>query len=143
MSLHLHRARQLTAWTLGAIAMAPFALCFAAPERVSRNAPATGRLIYAGRPLDETIMCLDRNGEHMAFTLLEGEGEFRIVSMACAGDGAVPGRYRAHLYGMHPMAPKFPSRYRDAKTSGIDLDIAPGWNDFRIELQPAPDDPHR
>jgi hypothetical protein len=125
---------------LGAVAMSPFALCFDPPVRVVHNAPVTGSVTYAGRPFNDATICLDMNGQHSAYALLQADGSFRVISMTWIDDGALPGRYRAHLY-THLHGPKFPSKYRDTQTSGIELDVAPGWNHFLIDLQDSPGDP--
>lgn len=142
MSVHLHRARQWTGWMLGAVAMSPFALCLDVPVPISRTVPVTGRVTYSGRPLDDAIICLDAGDAHTAYAPLQPDGSFRVVGMTWGDDGALPGRYRAHVY-THTNGPKFPSKYGDTKTSGIELDVVPGWNDFQIELHPSADDSPR
>ncbi len=134
MSVHLHRARQWTGWMLGAVALSPFALCLgspAAPE--GRYSPVTGRVTYLGRPLGNMIICLDSNGQHSAYAPLQADGTFHLLNMNWIYDGVLPGRYRAHLF-TDPSGPKLPSKYRDPATSGIELDVASDWNDFRIDL---------
>jgi hypothetical protein len=142
VSIHLHRARQWTGWMLGAVAMSPFALCLDSPARVSGMVPITGRVTYAGRPLGDAIMCLDRNDLHVAFAPLQADGSFRVVGMSWDEEGALPGRYCAHMY-THTGGPKFPSRYGDPRTSGIELDVEPGWNHFHISMQDSPGEPPR
>jgi hypothetical protein len=142
MSLHLHRTRQWTGWMLGAVAMTPFALCLDSPARLSRTAPVTGRVTYSGRPLYDATICLDTDGHHSAYAPLQADGSFRLINMTSMDGGAVPGRYHAHLY-THSKGPKFPSKYRDPETSGIELRVVPGWNDFRIDLSSSPGDPSR
>ena len=134
MSVHLHHTRQLAAWILGAAALSPFALCFASPTSEQTNlSPVTGRLTIAGRPAGDMTLCLDEGDLHSAYGALEHDGTFRLSNMRWIDDGAVPGRYRAHLL-THVDGVEVPSRYRDSKTSGIVIDIAAGWNDFRIDL---------
>jgi hypothetical protein len=142
MTLHLHRARQWTGWMLGAVAMAPFALCFDPRPEVARTAPVTGRVTYAGRPLGDAMLCLDVNGHHAACAMLQPDGSFRVLGTLWVEEGALPGRYGAHFY-THSKGPKFPSKYGDPKTSGIELDIVPGWNEFRIDLASSPTDAPR
>jgi hypothetical protein len=131
--VHLHQARQWTGWILGAVAMAPFAFCFDAPVTVSRTVPVTGRVTYLGRPLGDLIICLDKDGEHSACAMLQADGSFRLININCGDEGAVPGRYRAHL-AAHLAGSTFPSRYGDTATSGMELVIGPGWNEVRIDL---------
>jgi hypothetical protein len=127
---------------LGAVAMTPLALCLDSPAHVSRNAPVTGRVTYAGRPLNHATICLDAKGLHAAYALLRADGSFRIINMTMDEDGALPGRYRVHLYN-DLSGPKIPSKYRDPATSGIELEVGPGWNHFSIDLVSCPDEPPR
>jgi hypothetical protein len=142
MSVHLHRARQWTGWTLGAVAMAPIALCLGSPPEISRTAPVTGRVTCSGHPIGDATICLDANGQHSACALLQPDGSFRVIGTMWVDEGALPGRYHAHLY-THSKGPKIPPKYGDPKTSGIELHVVPGWNDFRIDLASSPNDPSR
>ena len=87
MSLHLHRARQWTGWTLAAFAMAPFTLFLGSPTEVSHTVPVTGRVRYSGRPLNDATICLDVDGQHSAYAMLEPDGSFRVVSMTWIDEG--------------------------------------------------------
>jgi hypothetical protein len=127
---------------LGALAMSPFALFLGSPPHVSHTAPVTGRVTYSGRPFGDATICLDSNGQHSACALIQPDGSFRVVSMTWVDEGALPGHYRAHIY-THSKGPKFPSKYGNPRTSGIELDVAPGWNHFHIDLASSPDDPSR
>jgi hypothetical protein len=127
---------------LGAVAMAPFTLYLDLPARVSGPVPVTGRVTCSGRPLIDTTICLDRGGLHSAYAQIRADGSFRVINMTLDEDGALPGRYHAHLY-THSRGPEFPSKYRDTETSGIELDVAPGWNHFYIDLSGSPDDSPR
>jgi hypothetical protein len=126
----------------GAVAMAPFALYFDAPRPVSHFVPVSGRVTCSGRPLNDATICLDRDGEHSAFGRLQADGSFRIANLSSVTGGALPGRYFVHLYTFSTPQ-TFPSRYGDPKTSGIELDVVPGWNAFHIDLSAAPGDPTR
>ncbi len=142
MSVHLHRMRQWTGWMLGAVAMSPFALCLDMPVPISHTAPVTGRVTYGGRPLGDAIICLDSGDLHVAYGNIQSDGSFRVVGMSWMDVGALPGRYRAHVY-THLNGPKFPSRYSDPITSEIELVVVPGWNDFHIELHDSEGDTPR
>jgi hypothetical protein len=122
---------------LGAVAMTPFAMYFDSPAPMSKTVPVTGRVTCSGRPLPDTILCLDRNGGHSAYAPLEADGKFRILNMNWTEEGATPGKYRAHLF-THSSGPEFPAKYRDPETSGIELDVTTGWNHFDIDLQQSP-----
>jgi hypothetical protein len=133
MSAHLHRARQWTACMLSAVAVSPFALCLGSPLPQAPPSVVTGRVTREGRPVSDLTICLDVQGRHSAYGLLREDGTFNLVSMTWTDQGAQPGRYRAHLY-THQGGPDIPSKYVDPEASGIEIEIAPGWNDFRIEL---------
>lgn len=134
MSVHLHRTRQWAAWILTAFALSPFALCFASSESTPVPlSPVTGRMTLAGQPAGEVFICLDSGSEHVAFATLEADGAFRLSNMRWAEGGAPPGRYHAHLFT--PAGGKeIPKKYQDPRTSGIVIDVAADWNDFRIDL---------
>ncbi len=142
MPVHIHRLRQWTGWTLGAVAILPWSLCLDLPVSSFHPAVVTGRVTCSGRPLGDVTVCLDRDGQHSAYATLRADGSFRLVNMTLALDGALPGRYHAHLY-THAQGPLLPSKYRDPATSELVLDVGPGWNDFRIDLEPSPDDLRR
>jgi hypothetical protein len=89
---------------------------------------------FAGRPVQDMTICLDTDGHHAAYGLLQADGTFRLSNMTWIDEGAMPGRYRAHLY-TYQGGPELPTKYRDPQTSGIEVDIASGWNDFRIDLR--------
>lgn len=135
MSLHIHLLRSCCGGALGVV---PTALLLAGihaqPSPRTERATATGRLTLAGAPARDMTICCDRGGQHSIYGVLRGDGTFRLIPMAWAGGGVPPGRYRAHLY-THAAGPRIPPPYTDAATSGIEIDIAPDWNDFRIDLR--------
>jgi hypothetical protein len=133
MSVHLHHARQWTAWILTAVALSPFALVFGSAVDEVHLSPITGRVTFSGRPVREMTLCLDTDGHHAAYGTLQSDGTFRLSNMTWIDEGALPGHYRAHLYTYHG-GPDLPAKYHDPATSGIEVDIASGWNDFRIDL---------
>lgn len=138
MTLHLHHTRQIAAWILAALVLSPLtlALTFGSPrEPEPVTSPVTGRLTIAGRPPGDIFICLDAGtaGNHEGFSWMHADGTFRIGNMRWFEGGVEPGHYRAHLYTM-AGGPDIPEKYRDPKTSGIELDVAPGWNDFQIDL---------
>ncbi len=133
MSVHLHRARQWMSCMLGAAALSPFALCLGSPILQEPPSEVTGRVTFAGRPVSDMTLCLDAHGQHSAYALLGDDGTFRLTSVTWTEGGARPDHYRAHLY-THKDGPPMPTRYADPATSGIEIEIASGWNDFRIDL---------
>ncbi len=133
MSVHLHRTRQWTAWILTALALSPFALVFGSPIDEGHLSPITGSVTFAGRPVQDMTICLDTDGHHAAYGPLQADGSFRLNNMTWIDEGATPGHYRAHLY-THQGGPELPAKYHDPETSGIEVNVASGWNDFRIDL---------
>ncbi len=135
MSVHMHRARQWTAGMLGAAALSPlaFGFNFGSPTASSLLSDVTGRVTFAGRPANDMILCLDQHGQHSAYAPLRSDGTFRLIQMNGIACGAQPGQYRAHLY-THKDGPHIPSQYADPTTSGLEIRVASGWNDFRIDL---------
>lgn len=135
MSYHLHRTRQWMAWFLGALALSPFALTFSfgSLKDPLHLSPVTGRVTFAGRPVRDMTLCLDQDGHHAAFGLLQPDGSFRLSSLIWTDWGALPGRYHAHLF-TYENGPVLPAKFRSPETSGIEIEIAPGWNDIQIDL---------
>ncbi len=135
MSIHLHRAREMATWFLVAAVLSPLAFCFAAtvPGESVELAKVSGQLKVSGRPLGDVCLCLDRGEEHCAFGWLQEDGSFLLSNMRWYEGGAEPGQYHAHMYTAKG-GPQFPEKYRDPRTSGLVLDVASGWNDFRIDL---------
>jgi hypothetical protein len=122
------------AWVLIVTAASPFALVFASAE-TSRVALShvTGRVTVSGQPFNDTMICLDSGGTHCAFGWVGSDGTFQLSNMRSADGGAEPGRYHAHFFS--PAGGRsIPSQYGDPKTSGIEINVANDWNDFRIDL---------
>src|SRR5262249_29459375 len=134
MPVHLHRTRQWTACMLGAAALSPIALRLTGPISQGPPSEVTGRVTFAGRPVSDMTLCLDAHGQHSAYALLREDGTFRLISVTWTDGGAQPDHYRAHLY-THKDGPQMPAKYADPATSGIELEIVSGWNDFQIDLQ--------
>jgi len=134
MSIHLHSQRT---WfgrmlALGAV-LVPLALAEPlgigmAPAQV---APVTGRVNLDGHPLGDVIICFDSD-DHRAQGWLGADGTFRLASGW--GDGVPPGTYRVHMVP-DPGDLSLPAKYRDAGTSGLDVEVAPDWNDYSFDLR--------
>ena len=135
MSVHLHRTRQWTAWTLTAIALSPFAFCFGSSEFGPEVplSPVDGRMTIGGHLPGQLAICLDNGPYHVACGWLKADGSFRLSDLRWYEGGVVPGTYHAHLF-THSQGPHIPLKYREAKTSGIVIHIAPGWNGLSIDL---------
>jgi hypothetical protein len=133
MSMHLHDARQWMAWGLVLVALSPFALCFGSSTPEFRRSDVSGRVTYSGKPVSDMIFCLDSGGQHAAYGLLKSDGTFRLLDISWGERGAQPGHYHAHIYnsGQGPI----PTKYAHTDTSGIEVEIASGWNEFNIDLQ--------
>jgi hypothetical protein len=79
-------------------------------------------------------ICLDGEGGHSALSSLGEDGSFRLVSFEYGEEGALAGQYRAHL-DSYANAPALPPKYRDSRTSGLEIDIASDWNHLDIDLR--------
>jgi hypothetical protein len=134
MNVHLHHSRNLMGWILGIAAFSPFALVFESSNSQYTLSDVTGRVTYSGHPLHDVILCLDtEGGVHSAFGSLEADGSFRLLNMEGGRTGANPGRYHAHFFSLSQAA-KLPEKYRDPKTSGLEIEIDSDWSDLHIEL---------
>jgi hypothetical protein len=139
MTLHLHHTRRIAAWVLTAFALSPLtlALSFGSPQPANPElAPVTGHLTIAGKPAADVFICIDSSPSgncHEGFSWVHAGGSFRLGNMQWFEGGVPPGHYYVHLY-TQAGGPEIPARYLDQKTSGIELDVASGWNDFHIDL---------
>jgi hypothetical protein len=135
MYVHSQLGRKLMGWTFGVLAVVPSVLCFVSSVSPSLElSDVTGRLTYSGQPLNDMTLCLDSTpGIHCAYASLSLDGSFRLISMTGNNTGAAPGRYHAHLY-THLHGPSLPARYRDPRTSGLEIEVASDWNEFDINL---------
>src|SRR5262249_37732103 len=135
MSIHLHRTREWTAWTLAVFGLSPFALCFASvvESRGVRLSPVAGRVTIGGRAASDLTICLDSGGVHTAYAQVDQDGRFRLRNMRWFDGGAEPGRYHAHLY-THAGGAPIPQQYLHPESSGIVIDIDSDWNELSINL---------
>jgi hypothetical protein len=134
--MHLHTER---IWfgrmlALGAV-LVPLALAESlgmgmAPAQV---APATGVVNLDGHSIGPVFICFDSD-DHRAHGWSGADGTFRLVS--AWGDGVPPGKYRVHL-ASSPGGVSLPAKYQDAGTSGLDVEVAPGWNHYSFDLRRA------
>jgi hypothetical protein len=133
MSLHLHRARRWAGWALVVAGLSPFGFCFGLREVRPGPTPITGQVTMAGRPLTDSTICIDSDGAHAAFAPLQADGRFELIPMNTHEGAELTGRFRAHLYNLKGNQ-KLPSKVADPKTSGIEMNVGSGWNEFRIDL---------
>jgi hypothetical protein len=136
VDMHMHSARRLTAWALGLVVLLPLPLSLARPAVRSGLSCIDGTVTYRGRPLTDTMICLDFGGVHSASGATRRDGSFSLAADGHA-EGAFPGKYRVHFYRLFPKAegPSLPDKYRSAETSGLELEIVPDWNHFDLVLQ--------
>jgi hypothetical protein len=94
----------------------------------------TGRVTYSGRPLTGAAICLQsENGNQSAVGKLGSDGTFRLRNMKDGRAGAVPGVYHAFL-APRKESTSLPAKFRDPRTSGLEIEIASGWSDLNIDL---------
>jgi hypothetical protein len=134
--MHIHSARKYFGWMLGVSAvLTPLAL--AAPIGLSTGpaglAPVTGQVQLNGQPISDVLICFDAEGDHSACASADVDGSFRIYTRG-RGRGLAPGTYRVHLFSA-PGGPSVPSKYQDAGTSGLVVDVDQDWNDFSFDLR--------
>jgi hypothetical protein len=135
MKMHIHSARKMFGWILGVSAvLTPLVLAVPFGLTTSRAALASvsGRVSLDGHPAGDMQICFDSGGDHIAQDWVRADGSFHLYSRG-RGNGAIPGRYRVHLLPK-VAAPSIPSKYRDSGTSGLDVEVAPDWNDFAFDL---------
>jgi hypothetical protein len=133
MNVSSQRARNVLGWILGIAAFSPLALCYESQDPRVKLSDVTGQVSYSGRPLTGGTICLESEvGNHSAFGKLGSDGSFRLQSGK--GDvGAFPGMYHAYLYS-RKVDTSLPARFRDSRTAGLEIKIASGWSDLKINL---------
>ncbi len=138
MNLHLHDLRKSFAWiTGGAILLGPMALAFGQypdPWAVEALAPVSGHVTIGGQPAHDSIICFDADGGvHSGFCSVWPDGSYQLAAV-CLGSGVPPGRYKVHVYP-RPGGPDVPKKYQQSETSGVEVDVAPDWNAFDLDLR--------
>lgn len=138
MNLHLHDLRKSFAWIAGgALVLGPMALAFGEypdPWAVEARAPVSGRVTIHGQPVHDAIICFDaEGGSHAGFCSVWPDGSYQLASV-CLGEGVPPGRYKVHIY---PRSDAFgvPKQYQLPETSGIEVQVAPDWNELNLDLE--------
>jgi hypothetical protein len=133
MNVHSQQARNVIGWILGIAAFSPIALCYESSNPRVTMSDVTGRVTYSGGPLTGAVICLDpKSGNHSASGTLGSDGSFQLMSIN-GRLGAVPGLYHAFLCS--PVGgPSLPAKFCDPSTSGLEIEIASGWNDLNIDL---------
>jgi hypothetical protein len=113
------------------VVLVPLALAEALGMAPARVAPVTGRVNLDGHPIGYVFICFDSD-DHRAYGWSGADGTFRLLS--AWGDGVPPGKYRVHLFSS-PDGVSLPAKYQDAGTSGLDVEVAPDWNDYSFDLR--------
>lgn len=128
-------ARKLVGWAAVLLAIVPSAFCFERkPSAETEFCEVTGHMTRTGKPLNDMTLCLDSApGVHCACAVVHPDGSFRVQNMIGCNNGTAPGRYHAHLY-THVRGPAIPPKYRDPRTSGLEIEIGPDWNEVAIDL---------
>jgi hypothetical protein len=126
--------RRAARWLLLALALGP------APGCGKRLAEVHGRVTFRGQPVSGGASVLFENAEAGTYIVakLDADGRYR-VEMA-EGYGLPPGTYavRVRPPDLSPDFPSIPKKYRDAKTSGLTLELTPKGATFDIDMQPDP-----
>jgi hypothetical protein len=65
---------------------------------------------------------------------VRSDGYFCLHSFSPRRAGALPGKYRVHLFSLSGDTSSIPSKYTDPRTSDLEIEVNSGWNDFRVEL---------
>ena len=133
MNLHSQQDRNVVGWILGIAAFFTLALCYESMNPRVTLSDVTGRVTCSGRALTgATIWLYSESGNHTAVSKLGSDGSFRLLSMKGRA-GAVPGLYHAYLYS-RKGGTSVPAKFSDPRTSGVEIEIASGWNDLNIDL---------
>jgi len=134
MNVSSQQARNVVVWILGIAAFSPLALCYRSLYPRVTLSDVTGQVTYSGRPLTGATICLDSEvGNHSAYGKLGSDGSFRLQS-GTGHVGAFPGMYHAYLYS-RKADPSLPAKFRDSRTAGLEIKIASGWSDLKINLR--------
>jgi len=133
MNIHSQQARKVVGWILAIAAFSPLVLCYQSLNPRVTLSDVTGRVTYSGRPLNGAIIYLvSESGKDSAVGKLGSDGSFRLQT--ARGDvGAFPGLYHAFLYSRKGGTP-VPAKFRDLRTSGLEIEITSGWSDLSIDL---------
>lgn len=134
MILSLHRQRVWAGWlaTLGS-AIALLGLCYGSADRTTpQRAAVTGRVMHNGQPVHDALICFDSDRSHCATCKLNPDGSFLMKGFDRT-PGVVPGRYRIHFLRLKENS-QVASKYKDAKTSELEIDVQPDWNQFTLNL---------
>jgi hypothetical protein len=140
MSVHIHTIRNYCASAL-ALVPAPLLLGWVlAPESKNTElAQVSGRVTCSGKPISGIIHFVPDHGSGpYSMGLVDADGSFQLyVNGQQDRRGAVPGKYRIIV---NPRVPdktgsRVALKYRDTRTTDLLVDVAPDWNDVRLNLR--------
>lgn len=110
-----------------------------------KTAPVSGTITYKGKPVEHgTVTFYPRSGEAPASGPIGRGGEF-ILTTDRPNDGAIPGKHKVTVraYGntadvsvaANPAKDQaVPSKYADAGTTTLSVDVIDGPNHFDLKL---------
>jgi hypothetical protein len=110
--------------------------------------PVHGTVTYAdGRPVTEGMVVFESKGDDKPVTArgdIRADGSYELSTFK-PGDGARPGKYQVLVAPkFDPNAvdgparpPPFDPRYADFRTSGLEVEVTAGTNDYPIHVTPA------
>lgn len=120
---------------------------------IVETVPVAGVLSYQGKPLEyHQVTCYPSGGERPAAGIADASGRFTLGTNG-EGDGAVAGTHQVAVTyvgppntdpeaGMNDFSPppppkvKIPAKYRNIKTSELQVEIPEGGiDDLKIDLQ--------
>jgi hypothetical protein len=90
----------------------------------------SGQVTQHGQLGNAGTICFDSGSTHCAYCTIRRDGSFEFKSVLHRG--LVPGRYSVHFYSRSNEA--LPTKLVDSATSGLEIEVAPGWNQFIFDL---------
>jgi hypothetical protein len=134
MVVDLRSERRIVAWGLALTFLVPV-LLWNAPALHRPLSAVSGRVTYSGRPVGNMSICLDSEDGHSATSVLKDDGSFQLMNFKHWEPGAIPGRYHAHLLAGRGNHWVLPDKYKDIRTSGLEIDVASDWSYLNIDLE--------
>ena len=110
------------------------------PARQPKMSRVSGIVTLDGQPVaGARITFLPAKGGRPASGVTDGTGEYRLTTFE-KDDGAAPGRYAVTVVLKKTTGPAretwiVPKRYADPKTTGLQIEVAPGINRIDFDLR--------
>jgi hypothetical protein len=136
MSASFHDQRTRVGYTLACVAALAVATLIgqsfgsSAPQG-PRFAAVSGRVTQPGHPGGTQWICFDSGRFHCVYCRLRPDGWFEVKDPSHRS-GLVPGRYAVHFFARPKES--LALKYQDSATSGLEIEVAPGWNQFLLNL---------